>query len=77
MSKRLVSEPPRIVDKPLWGPKGDPEYGRAEQLKYEIQLFLESLADASNEAQLAIETLETASSTSSSSDLHPFLLMGA
>lgn len=77
MSKRIVGEAPKIVNKPLHGVKGTAEAKRAELLKLEIQRYLDGLGNASDAAQLAIDTLERATKGISSSGLHPFHLMGA
>lgn len=77
MAKRLVSEGPRIVNRPLDGDKGSDIGGQAEKLKLEIQLFLESLGEASNEANTDIAIIKKSLGNTTQSGLHLFLLCGA
>lgn len=75
---RISGEPPRLVGKDFWGEPGSPQWKQAEQVKAELQRFLRSLAEASDQAQVDLDgLLESSSSTNSNATLHAFLLMGA
>lgn len=74
---RISGNPPQIVGKKLDGELGTAAHQQAELTKYEIQRFLRSLGEASDQAQVDIADLLAGRSGQGQKQPHIFLLMGA